>query len=172
MTRPPDRPASFRPARPRFTLMQLIVAMSLLAVIATWAIPVHQRYLKHRAAQDAALDLSSLHRHIQAYLASLPLVDASTLPIPSPAISVATPQGTVSSTVSLMQQFYARGWSPKSADAFEYGAAFDAGGYTLTANGKQGHACQLSVVVTNATNAAPLQILRAAKGADCGFETW
>lgn len=179
MTRPePPSPAAHAARRRsasaprRLTLMQLITAMTLLAAVAVFAIPMHQRYLKHRASQAAAMDLSSLHRHLQAYLASLPVVDDATLPVPAPAVSVATPEGTVTSTVSLMQQFYAKGWQPHPGGAFEFGAAFDAGGYTLTANGRTGQACRLSIVATNATREAPTQILRAAKGADCGFQTW
>lgn len=175
---PDPRPRS----RPPLTAMQLMTGLTLLALLAMALIPLHQRYLKHHRAVQAAADLDALNRQLQDYLVlqGAPVgvpggagePDAAMLPVPSPVTAVATPQGTVSTTVSLMQQFYAAGWHPQAAAAFEFGAAFDADGYTLTANGKQMHACWMSVMVTNATRAEPSQTLRSAWGPDCGFDTW
>ncbi|MFT4192048.1 MAG: hypothetical protein QM617_11075 [Comamonas sp.] len=167
----PARPAAPAARRP-LTLMHVIAGMTVLAAIAWAAMPWYQRALKQHLALQAAHDLTALQRHIQDYITSLPVVDDTVIPVPSPAIAVATPRGTVTTTVSLMQQFYAQGWQPAAAERFQFGAAFDAGGYTLSATGTAGLDCRLSLVLTNATRTAPTQVLRAARGADCGFSTW
>jgi Tfp pilus assembly protein PilE len=169
----PSTPAAAAPAvgrRRPLTLLQLMLAMSVLALLAMWAIPRHQRLLKHLAVERAVRDLSALHAQLDHYWAQHRKQRSSTPPV-SP-LSITSPDGAVSNTVSLLQQPYAQGWRPQPNTAFEFGAAFESKGYTLTALGQHGMACRLSIVVHHAAVDQPEQVLRSALGPDCGLQSW
>ncbi|ROR20971.1 hypothetical protein EC845_2840 [Comamonas sp. BIGb0124] len=176
-TTSPQAPARVGHRAPgRLTLVQMMVASTALAAVAMAAMPVHQKYLRERHAALAAADLSALDASLSDYLlrneGAGPALDQSVLPVPSPVVSVALPTGTVTTTVSLMQQLYAQGWTPRAGEFYNYGASFDAKGYTLSATGKPGQACRLTLVVADATQPAPVRTFTAAKGPDCGLTRW
>lgn len=170
----PDAPAVPRPqprrSQSRLNLMQLMLVMSLLALLAMWIIPHHQRYLKHHASERAAHDLQALQQHILSYWAQHPTQPPKAPP--APMLSITSADGAVNNTVSLLQQPYAQGWRPEPTTSFEFGAAFEAGGYTLTALGQRGLVCQLAIVVRHPTGNTPQQVVHTALGPDCGFQDW
>lgn len=127
-----------------FTLVELMVAVIVAAILAAVAVPNYTSFINKSRARDASADLAALALNLendfQRQLA-YPLNQA----------------GTVATTALFP------GWSPTQSAYFRYTLVSTANAYTLTATGQGNLAgCTLSLTQVNVRTVSTT----------CGFTTW
>jgi type IV pilus assembly protein PilE len=127
-----------------FTLIEMMVAAVVLAILAAVALPAYTSYINKSRARSAGADLAAL---------ALNMENRYQLQLSYPVYAA--------NTAATNAIFSA--WSPTQASHFSYTMVSTASTYTLTATGKGSSAnCTLTLNNVNA---------RAASSA-CGFTTW
>ena len=134
-----------RPASRGFTLLEVLVAMALVAILAAIALPTYQTFITKSRARSASADLMSL---------STDLENTFQRTLTYPTLTTTTTANTVAATV---------GWSPAEDDFFTYKIASSATAYTLSATGTGNLAgCDLTL---NQSNTRTIT-------SDCGMSSW
>ena len=141
-----------------FTLLELMVAVAIIAILAAIALPAYSSYITKSQAKSAASDLMSLSVAVEnLYLRSL----SYTAPTPN------NPTRDTGET-----QTYATGWQPSSGNSFEYTVNVTTAtkSYTLTATGIPGtrnDGCTLTLNEANTRTINPIG------GSACGgMSSW
>lgn len=128
-----------------FTLIELMIAVAVLAILASIALPSYDAYVKKSRARSAGSDLAALSLNVENHFQK-----KLTYPTNATAISE-----------------WQTGWSASQGAYFTYSSSFSDTNYVLTATGKSGMQCTLTLTVPHQG-----AITRSASGADCGFTTW
>lgn len=132
-----------------FTLIELMIVVTVAAILATVAMPAYTRMVNKSRAKDAAADLAAL---------GLNLENRFQLQLSYPVIAAGTAVGADANSSFT-------GWASTQSNYFNYALTSSATSYTLTATGKGGLAgctVTLSGGTSNERNATPA----------CGFTTW
>lgn len=131
-----------------FTLIELMIVVTVAAILASVAMPAYTRMINKSRAKDAAADLAAL---------GLNLENRFQLQLSYPVNAAGTVVGTTTASTFT-------GWAATQGNYFSYTLASDAGSYTLTATGTGRLAgCVLTFKsATNERNAT----------SSCGFATW
>lgn len=131
-----------------FTLIELMIVVTVAAILATVAMPAYTRMINKSRAKDAAADLAAL---------GLNLENRFQLQLSYPVNAAGTVVGSSAGSTFT-------GWAATQLNYFNYTLASDASSYTLAAIGKGG-LTGCTVTFKSATNE------RIATPA-CGFTTW
>lgn len=127
-----------------FTLVELMIACAVLAILAAIAIPSYNSFIKKSRAKGASADLAAL---------ALNMENSFQLQLSYPLHAA----GTAATTARF------KAWAPTQSEYFDYSVLSTASSYTLKATGKNALAsCELSLSNTNARTASSA----------CGFTTW
>lgn len=127
-----------------FTLIEMMVAAIIVAILAGLALPAYTKYVNKSRAKSASADLAAL---------ALNMENRYQLQLSYPVYAA--------NTAATNAIFSA--WSPTQASHFSYTMASTASTYTLTATGQGSSAgCTLSLSHLNARTATSA----------CGFTTW
>lgn len=127
-----------------FTMVELLVAMVVVALLAMIAVPAYSSFIVSSRAKDAAADLMSLSLNFESYYQLQLQYPVNTMG------TIATPTN------------YA-GWHPTASQYFSYTVSSSSSNYTLTATGSGSlNGCVLTLDNSN---------IRTATG-QCGFSTW
>ena len=132
-----------------FTLIELMIVVTVAAILATVAMPAYTRMINKSRAKDAAADLAALGLNLENRF-QLTL----SYPVNAPGTVVGT---TANSTYT--------GWAATQLSHFNYTVLSDAASYTLNATGKGGLAgCTVTLKggTSNDRNATSA----------CGFTAW
>jgi type IV pilus assembly protein PilE len=137
------RPGSAMP-QAGFTLIELMVAVVVVAILAAVALPSYTSYINKSRAKSASADLAAL---------ALNMENRYQLQLSYPVYAA--------NTVASNSVFSA--WSPTQASYFAYTMVSTASSYTLTATGTgSSSACTLTLNNLNTRTAS----------SGCGFTTW
>ncbi|MDT8998156.1 type IV pilin protein [Paucibacter sp. APW11] len=140
MTTVPRHRASLR----GLTLIELMIALALVAILAAVAMPAYTSYITKARAKDASADLAAL---------ALNMENRYQLQLSYPV--------NAANTVASSSNF--SGWAPTQSAFFNYTLVSTASSYTLTATGKAGASgCTLTLDNSNARSATSA----------CGFSSW
>ncbi|WP_213086269.1 type IV pilin protein [Roseateles sp. DAIF2] len=127
-----------------FTLVELMVAVVVAAILAAVAIPSYTSFIDKSRARDASADLAALALNLQ---------NQFQLQLGYPV----NPADTEATTAKFS------GWSPTQKAHFRYTLVSTANAYTLTATGRGRLAgCTMSLTEANVSSAS----------AACGFTAW
>lgn len=127
-----------------FTMVELLVAMVVVALLAMIAVPAYSSFIVSSRAKDAAADLMSLSLNFESYY-QLQL------------------QYPVNTTGTIATPTNYAGWHPTASQYFSYTVSSSSSNYTLTATGSGSlNGCVLTLDNSN---------IRTATG-QCGFSTW
>lgn len=134
-----------------FTLIEIMVVLTIIAILAAIAIPSYQQYVKKSRARAATADLTALSLNVEnEFRKKLKYPDAAD-----------------STTTTAATETLFSGWTPATDEHFDFASTFEADKYTLEAAGKTGMACNLTLEVLHTGRTS-----RSASGADCGFSSW
>ncbi len=134
-----------RPASRGFTLLEVLVAMALVAILAAIALPTYQTFVTKSRARSASADLMSL---------STDLENTFQRTLAYPTLTTTTTANTAAATIA---------WSPAEDDFFTYTVVSSATAYTLTATGTGNlNGCNLSLTQSNTRTIS----------SDCGMSSW
>lgn len=131
-----------------FTLIELMIVVTVAAILATIAMPAYTRMINKSRAKDAAADLASLGLNLENRFQ----------------LQLSYPVNAADTTVGSSANSRFTGWAATQLSHFNYTLRSDAASYTLTATGKGGLAGCI-VTFKSATHE------RVATPA-CGFTTW
>jgi len=127
-----------------FTLIELMIACVVLAILSAIAIPSYNSFVKKSRAKGASADLAAL---------ALNMENSYQLQLSYPLNAA----GTAATTAKF------KAWAPTQSQYFDYTVLSTATSYTLKATGKSSLSnCELSLSNTNARTASSA----------CGFTTW
>lgn len=132
-----------------FTLIELMIVVTVAAILATVAMPAYTRMVNKSRAKDAAADLAAL---------GLNLENRFQLQLSYPVIAAGTAVGADANSTFA-------GWAATQSNHFNYALTSSATAYTLTATGKGG---LLGCTVTLKGGTSNDRTATSA----CGFTTW
>ncbi len=142
-----------RPVR-GLTLIELMIAIAVVALLATVALPSYRASILKSKARTASTDLVALGVALENRF-------QKTLQYPVYASATTIPAALSARSGSLATDFGS--WAPAQADLFSYAVQSDAVGYTLTATAGEDVSCTLTLTSDN---------VRSVSGSDCGFSAW
>lgn len=147
--------ASPRRNRRGLTLIELMVALAVAAILAAIALPSYSAYIRKSKARTAASDLVAMGLAMENRFQKTLLY-----PVYSSATTVAATPSSRSGTVAT--DFST--WAPAQGDSFTYSVVSTTSSYTLTATGISGTIdCTLTLTSGN---------VRSVSGTQCGFSSW
>lgn len=129
-----------------FTLIELMVAVAIVAILAAIAMPSYSFFITSGKAKDASADLTAL---------ALNFENTYQLQLQYPVYATGT-----AATTALFS-----GWSPTAASSFSYTVSSSSSSYTLTATGKTGSGLSGCVLTLDNSNARTAT-------SQCGFTSW
>ena len=129
-----------------FTLIELMVAIVIIAILAAVAMPSYSFFITSGKAKDASADLTAL---------ALNFENTYQLQLQYPVNAAGT-----AATTTLFS-----GWSPTAASSFSYTVSSSSSSYTLTATGKTGSGLSGCVLTLDNSNARTAT-------SQCGFTSW
>ena len=139
-SRPQRRPVNYG-----FTLLEVLIALVLVAILSAVALPTYENFVTKSRARSASADLMSL---------STDLENTFQRTLNYPTLTTTNTSGTVAATI---------GWTPAEADHFSYTLASTANTYTLTAAGTGNlDGCDLTLDESNTRTVTSV----------CGLSSW
>ncbi len=137
------------------TLIELMVAVAILAILTAVAAPSYTSYVRKSKAKTASADLVAMGVAMENRFQKTLLY-----PVYSTATAVAANPASRSGTVAT--DFAS--WAPAQGDAFDFSIVSTSSTYTLTATGNSANmSCTLTLSSGN---------VRSASGSHCGFSSW
>jgi type IV pilus assembly protein PilA len=112
---------SSKPGRKGFTLVELVIALAIIAVLTATAIPSFIRYQLRSRSSEALVNLSAIGVTQTVYFAE----HGSFLGVPSPV--PASAPGSSRSAWTLGSNFDTLGWTPEGSVQFQYRVVADSG---------------------------------------------